>query len=164
MIPMKINPELYAKYFAPGPDYLVIERVKVNIDRIGRIAIPDAIKEHYIRFIGVGKVLAVSEMVSESEHNEYLKKYAKDCGYVGFSHHVAAQCPLMPQFEFERDETVVMLHIKDVVQYISNYNELMTIYEEWLAQQNKEEIRFKQELLDQPSLIEQERSKLILGE
>ena len=54
MIPLTITVDEYAKCFVPAPEYLVLERLRVDFDTISRIAIPKSVSEGMRYQIGVG--------------------------------------------------------------------------------------------------------------
>jgi len=122
---MKITPEEYAKYFAPAPDILIVKRYLVDYSKVGRIAIPGTVQQASMRFVTVGKVLAVSDHASETEWIEYMKEEIKKSGYVGFASHIIAECPMLPQFELPKDISIGLLHVRDVTQILSNFEELL---------------------------------------
>lgn len=154
MIVMKISPEIHAKHFKPAPDYLVIQRHLVDFGKIGRIHLPDNIKESFVKFITVGKVVAVSDLESSDPYVEYLKGEIRKSGYVGFSFHVTAECPLLPQFEFDNNQSIVMIHVKDVVQIIDDFDGLMKMYQEYSKDVEDESVKAAERL-------DAERGKLV---
>jgi hypothetical protein len=130
MYPMKITPEEYAQYFAPAPDILVVKRYLVDYSKVGRIAIPGTVQQASMRFVTVGKVLAVSAHESETEWIEYMKEEIRKSKYVGFASHIIAECPMLPQFELPSDVSIGLLHVRDVTQILNNFEELLERHKE----------------------------------
>lgn len=131
MKPMEITAEEYAKYFEPAPSYLLVQRLPINFERIGTIYVPDQVRDVQVRFIGIGKVLRVSDLESDDEYVEYLKNVFLERKYVCFEFHVVAEIKLPPQFVLPKDVNLILLHTKDVVQIPSNLDELFEKHKEF---------------------------------
>lgn len=138
MIPMPITPEEYAYHFRPAPDYLIVQRLKLNNDRISRIHLPDDVKNSMTHFVGVGKVLAVSDLRSEDDYIEQQKQILREIKYVGFEFHVVAECIILPQFELPRDVSLVCMHVKDAVYFPRDLDTLLKRQREYEAKREKE--------------------------
>jgi len=130
----------YAHHFRPAPDYLILQRDMVA-ERVGRIYLTQTFREASSRHVTVAKVVAVSHLQSELEWIEYMKDEIRKEGYVGFASHVAAECPMMHQFELPDDVKICMIHVRDVIQVMYDFDKLLD--------------RFKQHQIDnEPSLIQ----------
>lgn len=129
MYPMTITKEEYAYHFQPGPDLILVERCSADIDRIGRIHLSQSMRENSVRFITVGKILAVSELESETEWVEYLKTNLRTCGYMGFSSHLIAECVLMPQFKLPPDTHIGLVHARDSIQFPRELDKLFARFD-----------------------------------
>ncbi len=148
MYPMKITPEEYAHYFSPAPDILVVQRYLVDYSQVGRIAIPGTVQQASMRFVTVGKVLAISDHHSETEWIEYMKEEIRKSKYVGFASHIIAECPMLPQFELPKDVSVGLLHVRDVTQILTNFEELLNRHKEYEKKMTDEH-----GVISKPSLI-----------
>ena len=157
MIPLKITPEEYAEFFPPAPDYLICQRVLMNYDKIGSIVLPETIRAGSMRFVTVGKILAVSDLVSEDEWVEYMKRELRKSKYVGFSAHVTADAAIMPQFCLDKDVSIIMLHVKDTLQIPQRLDELLERQAKWEAEQEVHAAGANQRL-------QEERARLVRGD
>ncbi|HEX5033358.1 MAG TPA: hypothetical protein VFW62_02655 [bacterium] len=156
MIPMRITPEEYAEYFPPAPDYLIVQRIPMKYDKIGSIEVPQVIQQGSRRFITVGKILAVSALVSDEDWVEYMKEVLRSSKYVGFSSHVTAEAAILPHFEVDKDVSIIMLHVKDTLQIPKNLDDLLDRQFKWEAEEEQRNAQAMQSL-------QEERAKLVAG-
>src|SRR3990167_2117334 len=124
MIPLTITVDEYAKCFVPAPEYLVLERLRVDFDTISRIAIPKWVSEGMRYQIGVGKVLAVSPYKTTNEKFELFKEHLKGKRYVGFAFHQLAECVMLPWLRLPDGCVVAALHIEDVAFIVDGLDDL----------------------------------------
>src|SRR3990172_2425637 len=113
MIPMQISVEEYVKYFKPTPDYLIAVRRLDNYEKLGNIIIPEKIAREGVRFISQARILAVSPYESSDPWIETMKGILRTKTHVAFEFHVVCPVHLPPQFEFPKEDNVIMLHVKD---------------------------------------------------
>ena len=150
MVPMTITPEEYVKYHVPMPNYIFVLRRLENYDKLGNIFVPDKIKEESRKFIPTGRILKVSDIPSDDEHIEEIKKLLRTKTYVGFEFHALALVHLMPQFKFPKGDDVVMLHVKDITIVDENLDELIERQRQWEIQEiqrlESEQARLEKEL------------------
>jgi hypothetical protein len=137
MIPLPLSAAEYASYFPPAPDYIICERVVLDYTTVRGIHIPGNVQEGTKRFIGIGKVLAVSEYESDDPQVEKMKPIIRKVGYVGFEFHVCAQVVMLPQFELPRESNLICLHVKDVVYLPEKLDELIDRQRTYEAEQEK---------------------------
>lgn len=156
MIPMMISPEKYAHHFRPSPDVLIVQRFLVNYESIRNIHLPPNVRNEAIRFSTVGKVLAVSDLRSESEWIEYMKEAIRASGYIAYSFHVTVECGIIPQFEVPSNVSIIQVHVRDVTQVIHDFEGL-------LAEQAEYERLESQKTEESNVILQQERQNLILG-
>lgn len=155
MIPMRISPEKYAHHFRPSADVLIVQRFLPNYESIGNIHLPDGVKVNSIRFSTVGKVLAVSDLVSETPWIEYMKDEIRKAKYIGYSFHVTVECAILPQFEVAKDVSIIQVHVRDVTQVLYEFEQLMDEHHDYeLAELEKNK--------DSGLILQQER-ELFLG-
>lgn len=131
MLPMPITVEEYGYHFAPSPDYMIVERIKIDYENFRGILMPTSVKTGVNRFIGVGRIVAISEFPSEDEYTERLKDLLRKQPYVGFEFHVVAQCVQLPQFELPRDADLVCMHVKDAVYIPKDLDVLLARHAEY---------------------------------
>lgn len=164
MIPQTISPEKYVQYFRPSADYIIVQRLLLNYDKIGSIHLPQEVSEGSMRFVTVGKVLAISDMKSSDPQIEYVKKklraqqggFFKRRGdmYVGFSYHVVADLAIMPQFKLPEDVSLIMLHLLDITLIPHRLDDLLREHEAFEAQEVEKANKIQ-------ATIEEERARII---
>lgn len=155
MIPMKISPEKYAYHFRPAPDVLIVQRFLPNYESIGTIHLPEGVKNNSIRFSTVGKVLAISDLVSEIPWIEYMKDEIRKAKYIGYSFHVTVECAILPQFEVGKDVSIIQVHVRDVTQVLYDFEQLMDEHHDYELAESKRHN-------ESGALLKQER-ELLLG-
>ena len=146
MIPLQITAEEFVKYHEPASDYLYAVRKLENYDKIGRVALPDTIRKTAVRFLPSAKLLKISSAKSYTPDGslnaeiESKKETLRKATHIMFEYHAVADVKLMPQFEFPTDISVIMLHVKEVVAYGVNIEELLEKQSEY---EKKEEASWK---------------------
>lgn len=136
MIPMEITPETYAQYFEPGPDFLIVQRLPIDYEKIGNVFVPENVRQGSRRFIGVGRVLRVSSLPSEHEYIEAMKEVIRERQYVCFEFHVSADVKMLPRFKLPEGVDLVLLHVRDAVQFPERLDELLEIQREYEEKQS----------------------------
>jgi hypothetical protein len=115
----------------------------LDYENVRGIHIPREVQTGTRRFIGVGKVLAVSDHLSDDEQVEKMKAVLRESKYVGFEFHVVAEVVMIPQLELPRDVSLLCMHVKDVVYIPRDLDELL----------EKQVAHEKAELLKDPKRI-----------
>lgn len=113
---IKITQEQYHQMLVPRPGFAVIAKDPAP-RQVGGLLMTQSTRDRMLRYSATGKIIALSPLVPEGNHDKYLNSIFKIGDHVGFDSTIPILAPLPCYYDLQTEENsdaTVLLHLADI--------------------------------------------------